>query len=134
MVILLKSKQFFTYQLIWRKQGFRVITSAVLFLVFVNRCLYAVSCLFCCICIEKFVHFLFSRFDLELEQFGIDIRVLQDIGIIRELFGWTEGWEKEIKWENCLVVEGRFLTKYKSLLFKYDDGKIFTIYEGYCEF
>ncbi len=36
----------------------------------------------------------FSRFDFELEKFGIDVNVLQDVGIMREFIGWTKDWEK----------------------------------------
>ncbi len=36
--------------------------------------------------------------------------------------------------KNCPIVEARFLTKYKTLSFEYDNGQIFTIYKGICEF
>ncbi len=65
---------------------------------------------------------LFCRFDLELEKFSVDIRVLQDVEIMREVIGWTEEREKELKRKNCPVVEARFLTKYKNLSFEYDIG------------
>ncbi len=64
----------------------------------------------------------FCRFDLELEKFSVDIRVLQDVEISKEVIVWTEKWEKELKRKNCPVVEGRFLTKYKNLSFEYDNG------------
>ncbi len=76
----------------------------------------------------------FCRFDLELEKFSVDIRVLQDVEITREVIGWTEDWEKELKRKNCPVVEARFLTKYKNLSFEYDNSRVFTIYDGNCEF
>ncbi len=41
----------------------------------------------------------------------MDIRVLQDDEVTREVIGWTEDWEKELKRKNCPVVEARFLTK-----------------------
>ncbi len=74
------------------------------------------------------------RFDLELEKFSVDIRVLQDVEVTREMIGWTEGWEEELKRKNCLVVEERLLTKYKNLSFEYDNIQVFTIYEGNCKF
>ncbi len=76
----------------------------------------------------------FCRFDLELEKFSVDVKVLQDIGITREVIEWTEDWEKELKRENCPVVEAMFLTKYKNLSFEYDNDWVFTIYEGNCKF
>ncbi len=78
-------------------------------------------------------NFVFSRFDLELEQFDINFRDFQDIEIMKEFIGWTEDWKKELKWKNFPVVEARFHTKYKNLSFEYDDGQIFTIDEGNCE-
>ncbi len=53
-------------------------------------------------------------------MFSVDIRVVQDVEITREVIGWTEEWEKELKRKNCPLVETRFLTKYKNLSFEYD--------------
>ncbi len=52
----------------------------------------------------------------------MDIRVLQDVEITREVIGWTEDWEKELKRKNCPVVQARFLTKCKNLSLEYDNG------------
>ncbi len=64
----------------------------------------------------------------------MDVRVLQDIEITREVIGWTEDGEKEVKRKNFPVIEARCLTKYKILSFNYDNGQVFTIYEGNYEF
>ncbi len=74
------------------------------------------------------------RFDLELEKFGIEVVVLEDVEITRELIGCTEDWEKELKTKKCPVVKARFLTTYKNLSFEYVYGQIFTIFEGNYEF
>ncbi len=44
------------------------------------------------------------------------------------------GLEKDLKGINSPVVEAKILTKFKNLSFECDDGQIFTIYEGNCEF
>ncbi len=49
----------------------------------------------------------FTRFDLELDKFGVDVQVLKDTVILREFVGWTEDWEKELKKKNCPVVEAQ---------------------------
>ncbi len=86
MAILLKSKQFFSYQPIWRKQGFTVITSAVMILVISSQMrICSKSPFFVVFVLRDMSSFIFSRFDLKLEQFGIDIRGLQDIEMTREL-------------------------------------------------
>ncbi len=77
---------------------------------------------------------IFCRFDLDLETFGVNFRVLQDVKITRELIDWTEDWDKVLKWKNCLVVEARFLIKYNNLSYEYDNGPRFTFYKGNCEF
>ncbi len=51
-----------------------------------------------------------------------------------DVIGCTEDWEKELKRKSCPIVEARFLTKYKNLSFEYDNGWVFTIYEGNFEF
>ncbi len=35
----------------------------------------------------------FIIFDLEIDEFGVDVQVLQDPVILREFVGWTEDWE-----------------------------------------
>ncbi len=52
----------------------------------------------------------------------MDIIVLQDVEIEREVICWIEDWEKELKRKNSPVVEAMFLTKYKNLFFEYDNG------------
>ncbi len=43
------------------------------------------------------ISFLFykSRFDLQLEKWGLDVGVLKDIVITRNFIAWTKEWEKE---------------------------------------
>ncbi len=123
MMILLKSEIFCTHQP--RKQGFIVITSVVIILVMsLQMRICQKSPFFVVYVLRNMSNFVFSRFDLELEEFGIDVRVLQDVEIIREFNGWTKDWEKELKQKNCPVVEARFLTKYKNISFEYDNGQI----------
>ncbi len=78
---------------------------------------------------------IYSRFDLELDKFGVDVQVLKDPIILREFIGWTKDWEKELKKKNCLVVEVHFFTKYKNLSFLLEDtNEVYTIFKGYIEF
>ncbi len=79
----------------------------------------------------------FIRFDLELDKFDVDVQVLKDPVILRELLAGlrTGSWEKELKKKNCPVVEAQFLTKYKNLSFLLEDyNKVYTIFEGNMEF
>lgn len=80
--------------------------------------------------------FCFFQIWVGLEKFGVDVKVLKDVGIRREFIGWTEEWGKELKTTNCVVVDvsSGFLIKYKNLSFEYDEGQIFTIYFGNFEF
>ncbi len=48
------------------------------------------------------------------------------------LVGLRRG-KQELKMKNCPVGETRFLTKYKNLSFKHEDGWIFTVYEEIYE-
>ncbi len=41
---------------------------------------------------------LLCRFDLELENWGVDVNKLKETPISRSFVGWTEDWEKE-KWK-----------------------------------
>ncbi len=75
-----------------------------------------------------------SIFNLELEKFGVDIKVLQVVEITREFMDWTEDWEKEMKGENFPEYEARCFDKYKNLSLEYNNGQVFTIYEGSCWF
>ncbi len=38
------------------------------------------------------------RFDLELEDWGVDVNALKETAISRTFVGWTEDWEKD-KWK-----------------------------------
>ncbi len=42
-------------------------------------------------------------------MFDVDVKVFQDVEIMREFIGWTEDWEKEFKRKNFPVVEARLL-------------------------
>ncbi len=64
----------------------------------------------------------------------MNIRVFQNVEITREVIGWTEDCEKELKRKNCPVVKARFPTKYKSLSFEYDNGQVFTTYKENIKF
>ncbi len=78
---------------------------------------------------------IYFRFNLKLDKFGVDIQVLKDPVILREFVGWKEDWERELKKKNCSVVEVHFLTKYKYLLFLFEDNnKVCTIFEGNMEY
>ncbi len=59
----------------------------------------------------------YFRFDLQCDEFGVEIQVLKDSVVLREWLGWTEECEKELKKKNSPVVEAHFLTNYKNFLF-----------------
>ncbi len=74
-----------------------------------------------------------SILNLVLDKFGVDNH--KDPVILREFVGQTEDWENELKKNYCPVVEARFSTKYKNLLFLFEDNnKVYTIFEGNMEF
>ncbi len=64
----------------------------------------------------KCFHFL-CRFDLELENWGVDVNEHKEIPISRNFVGWTEDWEKE-KWKvDGAVNKVLFANKYKDMRF-----------------
>ena len=73
---------------------------------------------------------LLYRFDLELENWGVDVNELKEIPISRNFLGWTEDWEKE-KWkEDGAVNKALFANKYKDMRFVLPDtGHMYYIRE-----
>ena len=76
-----------------------------------------------------------ERFDLQLENFGVDTSELKKKAPMREFRGWLEDWEKPLLKKKDVVAETRLLEKYKDL--KFDDpdeeGVTFNIYAGNLE-
>ena len=71
-----------------------------------------------------------ERFDLQLEQFGIDVEeVKKKEEAPKRMFRcWIEEWEKPILKKNDAVAKMKLLTKYGGLVFKdIDDGIVYTI-------
>ncbi len=57
------------------------------------------------------------------------------LGLMSRFSKMLRSWENSLVGrKNGTVVEARFLTKYKNLSFEYDNGQIFSVYEGNCEF
>ncbi len=78
---------------------------------------------------------IYFRFDIELDKFEVDVLVLKDQVVLREFVGWSEDWEKELKKKDCPVVELHFVTKYKNLLFFFEENnRVYTIFKGICSF
>ena len=73
---------------------------------------------------------LLCRFDLELENWGVDVNELKDIAISRNFVGWTEDREKE-KWKvDGAVNKVLFANKYKDMHFVLPDtGHMYYIWE-----
>ncbi len=71
---------------------------------------------------------LFSRFDLQLEDWGIDIAQLKEPAIIWRIKGWTEEWEKERHKMNDAVSKAMFVNKYKDTVFDLPDADNNTFY------
>ncbi len=73
---------------------------------------------------------LLCRFDLELENWDVDVNELKEITISRNFVGWTEDWEKE-KWKvDVAVNKVLFANKYKDMHFILPDtGHMYYIRE-----
>ena len=82
-----------------------------------------------------FVVNLITSFDLQLEQFGVDVATIQEPVTKRIFRAWVEDWEKTELTKCDPVIEARFLEKYKNLQFKFvDTGAIYTVASGNAEF
>ncbi len=60
---------------------------------------------------------LFFRFDLQLEDWGIDTAQLKEPAIMWRIKGWTEEWEKERHKKNDAVSKAVFVNQYKDIVF-----------------
>ena len=82
-------------------------------------------------------HYLFylKSFDYQLDKFEVDLEELKKPAIQRIFRTWMEDWEKA-NIDNCdVVMEVRFLEKYKSLVFLDPDTKCyFTVAPKNLEF
>ena len=70
------------------------------------------------------------RFDLQLEDWGIDTTQLKEPAITRRIKGWTEEWEKEKHKKNDAVSKAMFVNKYKDTVFDLPDADNNTFYVG----
>ncbi len=59
-----------------------------------------------------------SRFDLQLEEWGLNVGVFKDTVITRNFSAWTKEWEKEKQKKNYTVVRALFVNKYKDLSYQ----------------
>ncbi len=75
----------------------------------------------------------FSRYDLQLEDWGIDTAQLKKPAIIQRIEGWTEEWEKERHKKNDAVSKTMFVNKYKDKVFDLPDADNNTSYVGEIE-
>ncbi len=75
------------------------------------------------------IHFLY-RFDLELENWGVDVNELKEIAMLRYFVSWTEDWEKE-KWKvDGAINKVLFAKKYNDMHFVLSDTEMWCIEEG----
>ena len=76
----------------------------------------------------------FSSFDLQLENWGVDLEVLKAKEMKRVFKAWVEDWEKECIKDKHAVAEVCLLEKYKGLAFFDPEEKItYTIVEKNLE-
>ncbi len=54
---------------------------------------------------------------LQLEDWGVDVDVLQKSALAQNFSGWMEDWEKEKHKKNDAVVRALFVNKYKDLMY-----------------
>ena len=84
-----------------------------------------------------FVPCLFIRnsFDLQLEQFGVDLEPLQRPATTRIFRALLEDWEKDNLMSNDCAIEACLLEKYQNLVFyDPDTGTTFTVASENLEF
>ena len=55
-----------------------------------------------------------SRFDLQLEEWGVDVVFLKESAVTRNFVGWTEERGKEKHKKNDAVVRALFVNKYNN--------------------
>ncbi len=75
------------------------------------------------------IHYLF-RFDLQLEDWGIDTAQLKEPAITQQNKGCTEEWEKERHKKNDAVSKAMFVNKYRDTVFDLPDSDNNTFYVG----
>ncbi len=75
------------------------------------------------------IHYLF-RFDLQLEDWGIDTAQLKEPAITRRIKGWTEEWEIERHKKNDAVLKAMIVNKYSDTVFDLPDSDNNTFYVG----
>ena len=64
----------------------------------------------------KLTDFIYTSFDLRLENWGVDYKALRERKVTRVFRAWVEDWEKEAIKSNDAVSEVRLLEKYKDLV------------------
>ncbi len=74
--------------------------------------------------------FSFFRFDLQLEDWGIDTTQLKEPAITQRIKGWTGEWEKEKHKKNDAVLKAMFVNKYKDTVFDLPDADNNIFYVG----
>ena len=75
------------------------------------------------------------NFDMQLEQFGVDMGALKEPAVERIFRAWVEDWEEESRKKNDCVDEARLLQKYKGLVFfDPDSEKTFSVWDQNMEF
>lgn len=78
--------------------------------------------------------FSLSRFDLELENFKVDVTALKVNPKARIFRAWIEDWEPDAIRTNDPVAMTKLLEKYKKLCFYNDyEHKMCTVYHGNLE-
>ncbi len=60
-----------------------------------------------------FIYYKNCRFDLQLEEWGVDVNVLKEFAITRNFIDWVEDWGKEKHKKYDAVVRAHFVNKYK---------------------
>jgi hypothetical protein len=63
-------------------------------------------------------------FDLQLENWGVDVNALKARNVNGVCRAWVEEWEKECIKDNNVISELRLLGKYKGLAFFDPDNKV----------
>ncbi len=63
------------------------------------------------------------NFDLQLEEFSVDINALKEPATERVFGAWVEDWEVEPRNKNDSIAEAHMLQKYKGLVFVDPDSK-----------
>ncbi len=70
----------------------------------------------------------FFRFNLQLQEWGVDTTKLKEPAITWRIIGWTKEWEKELHQKNTAMVKAVITNKYKNTVFNHPDCDNKTVY------